>query len=639
VADYIEEVFGREGILARSMQGWEWRPQQAQMARAVDRALRECRHHDIEAPCGTGKTFAYLVPLIRHALDEHTRAVVCTANIALQEQLVRKDLPALKRLLPWKFDFALAKGIGNYLCLDRFEGAVHALAQAELFASRRDQRDMDFVIRWARTTRTGDRSDLPREVSPVVWNEVCGHSDLCNGPECRYFEDCFAMAARKGLGNVQIVVANYHLYFAHLRIRAEAGRDILLPEHRWVVCDEGHEMAEIARRFFGVRIGPRSHGFLLRGAQLAGVPAAGDLLRRRARELFEEVATLVPAGVNAVRLRDCVPAGVEPYRAALGAYLDALRAARKNASPDVADALDKYAAAAKRLAAGLAVFARGDGDLVRCVVRDGGACVLEAYLIDVAPLLDQELFGRTAAVVTTSATLAVGGSFEFLHSERGGAGAETMVLPSPFDMEQQCLVYVPEMPEPNADGYLDALAGVVRDFAQRLRGRTMALFGSWRALDHVAARLGGAGLRVLRQGDRPRTQLLEEFRSGADGAVLLGTASFRQGVDIPGEALTCLVIDRVPFRPPDDPVAQAISERRSNGFATFLLPEALLYLRQAVGRLIRTRTDRGIVVLCDGRMYTRRYGGMVRRSLPGCRITRRTAKAYAFLEEIRGGDS
>lgn len=639
MSDYLDEFFGPEGVLARKFRGAENRPQQHDMARAVDAALREDRPLDVEAPCGVGKTFAYLVPLLRHVKENRSRAVVCTANIALQEQIVGKDLPMLKRLLKGTWSYSMIKGINNYLCLDRYEDAMQ---EPGLFE---DHGEATKSFRaWAQTTTTGDRSDLDVEPPRELWQRVSGVTDLCNGSQCRYYENCHAMRARRRLFATDLIITNYHLYFAHLAVKRDAGRDLVLPEHRYVVCDEGHEMADIARKFFGHRVTSRSVYFLFRGTKALGRKDLNDALAGTSRQLFENAAKRAGDAPFAVRLRGRPPPGIPEARKALAEYGRAMFAATKEATePEALDRLSKCSNAASRMDQSLAVFEapKEDDGLVRCVTREGDSTALEAMRLDVAPLMDELLYKEIGGVICTSATLTAGGSFAFLKSERGGAKAAELVVPSPFDFESQCLVWVPkiESKNPNDPSFRDELAEVIGTVLGWLGGRTMALFCSYKSLQHCADRAASLGVRVLKQGDKPRTKLLDEFRRRARNTALFATDSFWNGVDIPGDALTALVIDRIPFRPPDEPLTEAIQEGREDGFQSYALPRALLDLRQGVGRLIRTRTDRGIVVLCDPRVYTKGYGAAVRASLPQCRITREASEAKSFLEALHAGRS
>jgi len=609
--------------LAAKLRGFEERPGQVAMAQAVAETLAKGGALAVEAPCGIGKTFAYLVPAIRHAMETESRVVVCTANIALQEQIIAKDLPALSKAVGLPFRTALIKGIGNYLCLDRFHDTRGELTRITF--DKREIRHWNQVMDWAGSTKSGDISDLDFEPLDGVWGRVNGVPELCTGSECRYYEDCHAMNARRLLREAHVIVTNYHLFFAHLRVKMAAERDVILPPYSAVICDEAHEMADIARDFFGLRLTPFSILTLVRGANRFRLRHVADRLRAESKRFFAEVEKFSQSGRYRARLRKPGFAEGEELLSAVvqfGKTLGDLESATEEESEK--DKVKKYRQAAEHYADSLERFLRlDDPNMVYSIERSGS---LVSRLIDPSALLREQLFA-SSTVVLTSATLA---PFELLRRETGAEFAERTV-PSPFDFREQAALVVPKMrTRPSDSGFLQELAEGIRKILEIMRGRTMCLFTSYRNLEFCADDAESTGVKILRQGDRPRTKLLEKFRKDPESA-LFATASFWQGVDIPGEALSCLAIDKLPFLPPDDPLLDAIQERDPECFARYSLPKAILSLRQGFGRLIRTRTDRGVVVIFDRRIVDARYGRDFLAALPECPLTRDLATLEEFF--------
>jgi ATP-dependent DNA helicase DinG len=613
----VGEIFGPEGLLARKSRAYEVRPGQVRMAEAVDRAIREKHHLAIEAPCGIGKTYAYLLPAILHAVETDSRVIVCTANIALQEQIFEKDLPALARTLPRKFTYALIKGINNYLCLDRFDETRAELPQVVF--DRRELRHWEKVAAWRDETRNGDVSDLEFEPAEAVWSRVNGVSELCNGSQCRYFEECFAMDARRKLRGAQVIVTNYHLFFAHLRVRSLGAGDVILPPASTVICDEAHDLADIARDFFGARLTPYSINTLVRGANYLRSGGTAELLRRASRNFFRGVQEVAerrlrkPGWIDAAGLKKAVA----EYRGLLD------EARRATEDEEELDKIAKFSNAAASYSETLEHFlSPDDPNSVYWIQKDAKAARLHARAIDVSGILREELFGKTPTVVLTSATLTANGRFDFIKRETGAEGARELSVESPFDFREQAILVVPRMKHgPNDDGFAGEVAGHLNRIIRFLGGRTMCLFTSYRNLAACAEEAAGTGVAILRQGEAPRSKLLRKFRRD-EGTALYATASFWQGVDIPGEALSCLAIDKIPFMNPGDPLLEALQERDPASFTNYSLPKAVLDLRQGFGRLIRTRSDRGVVVLFDARVFTKAYGAEILASLPPCPVFR-----------------
>jgi ATP-dependent DNA helicase DinG len=613
----IAEVFGPEGTLARKSKRYEVRPGQVAMAEAVERAIAGKRHLAVEAPCGIGKTYAYLVPAIEHALATDTRVVVCTSNIALQEQLVEKDLPALAKILPRPFSYALIKGINNYLCLDRYEETRGELAPVTF--DKKELRHWQKLQAWKGETKTGDVSDLDFEPDDNVWSKVNGVSELCNGSQCRFYNDCFPMDARRRLKSAQVIVTNYHLFFAHVRVKAFGAGDVILPAAPTVICDEAHDMADIARDFFGARLTPFSIATLARGASFLRRGGIAERLRQASRAFFLRVRDVAEK-----RLRKPHWTAPDELLRAIGEYMTLLKDQKEETEDtELIDKLSKFSMAAEGYVERLESFVRlDDKNQVYWVEKDDRSAKLCSRLIDVAPVLDEQLFKTTPTVILTSATLTANGQFDFVKRETGGAEARELRVDSPFDFREQAILVVPKMKsQPNDPGFAPEMSVHLNRILKFMGGRTLCLFTSYRNLAACADAAEATGVTILRQGDKPRSKLLKEFRKD-EGTALFATSSFWQGVDIPGEALSCLAIDKIPFMNPGDALLEALQERDPACFSNYSLPKAILDLRQGFGRLIRTRSDRGVVVIFDNRLFTKSYGGEVLASLPDCPVHR-----------------
>jgi ATP-dependent DNA helicase DinG len=622
----VADFFGPGGLLERCIPGYEPRPGQVAMAEAVARALEKKRPLLVEAPCGIGKTFAYLVPAVAHALEHEGRVVVCTSNIALQEQIFRKDLPVLACLFPRKFTAALIKGLNNYLCLDRFEETRELLPRIAFDRGRFDQ--WRRIAAWRERTSTGDVSDLPFEPDDEVWGRVQAVSELCNADDCRFADECFALDARRRLRGAQVIVTNYHLFLAHLDLRRQGAGDVLLPPLSAVLCDEAHELADIARDFFGRRLTPHSIRPLVHAARFVRRGAEADRLRRASEAFFRRARE-----VEGRRLRRPRWIDASELDAAVADFHDLLlRLGERAETDDERDKLSKFASAAAAYRGTLRYFLElEDPNAVYWIEKDAETSRLQSRAVDVSGILEEELFRAFPAAVLCSATLTADGEFDFLRRETGAADAEELRVPSPFDFERQAVLIVPRMrSSPNDPDFASEMSGHINRILRHLGGRTMCLFTSYRNLEACAEAAVETGVRILRQGDLPRSKLLEEFRKD-EGTALFATSSFWQGVDIPGEALSCLVIDKIPFMSPGDPLLEALQERDPRSFWNYSLPKAILDLRQGFGRLIRTRTDRGVVVIFDNRLFTKAYGVGVRASLPSCPVHRDLDTLERFL--------
>ncbi|MBI3184688.1 MAG: helicase [Myxococcales bacterium] len=632
---YLEDVFGEGGAFARAFPGYERREPQVRLAMAVDAAIANGGHLLAEGPCGTGKAFAYSVPAAYHARHSGRRVVIATANIALQEQLVVKDLPALQRALPWPFTFALLKGRNNYACWDRYYEAQARAELGELFGEEEACRR---IVEWIKETKTGDVSELDFVPAPAVWSRFSIGAEDCKGQDCSSYGDCFSVRARRLAAEADIVVCNYHLLFAHLQVKSLTGQDIVLPEHDVLICDEGHRMAEVARDFLGYQV---SFHVVRRVASALGDLRQKELagkLREAGEAFFRRLADHARSPAYRVRLRRPGEVDAGPLPALLGSAESLLEAAALAAEddPDRRATLRRAARQARqgRERIGDALELE-DGNAV-CFIEldDRGHARLCSKPIDVSGRLREELFGATRTVVVTSATLSTDSNFEFVRRELGlPEDADEVIVESPFDFPSQALLAIPEgLPEPNDPGFPKAAGEVIHSVVEALDGRTLGLFTSYRVLNAVAQYIAGNGRRVLKQGDMPRNRLVEAFKA-QPGTVLLGTESFWTGIDVPGDALQAVVIDRLPFPTPDDPLMDAICERNPRWFADVSVPRAIIALKQGFGRLIRSRADRGAVVILDRRLADKSYGRRFLRSLPPALRTRDLGNIRLFLDE------
>ena len=635
--DYLFEVFGDGGLFASRFPGYEMREGQVALARMVDEAMSGGRHALGEGPCGTGKSVAYAVPAVYRAHHDKKRVVIATANIALQEQLVRKDLPMLAGVLPWSFTFALLKGRNNYACLDRL---AESEARGELHGLYYDgqQQQVDDVLAWAEATKTGDVSELPFIPQAQVWSKFSVGSEECKGDSCPFRDDCFAERAKGLAQGADIVVTNYHMLFAHLAVREATGQDLVLPAFDLLVLDEAHEAAEIAREFFGFAVSEHMLGRLASAtADLGNKQLAGEL-RQEAQRLFATLADYARSPRYKKRLK---APGFAPDTGVQRALSKLVALATRRAEDELAERKERATArnVAKNAGAASARLTEGlhqtDPRKVYWLDVDGkGRTKLRSKPIDVSALLQEELFARCPSVSMVSATLTTSGTFDFVRRELGvPEGALEVIAETPFDFESQALLVVPEkVPDPRDADFVDAAARIFQQVVDACDGRTLGLFTSYRNLNAVYERIDGGGDRVLRQGDLPRAELTRIFKEDT-GSILLGTESFWTGIDVAGEALTGLVIDKLPFPPPDDPVIDAICERDPHAFDNYLVPLAIIALRQGVGRLIRCKTDVGVAVILDKRIAEKGYGRKFLKSLPPMLSTRRVENISRFLAE------
>jgi ATP-dependent DNA helicase DinG len=636
----LQRLFADGGALAGQIPGYRLRPQQLELAGAILQAIEADAPLVAEAGTGTGKTLAYLVP----ALLAGGKVIVSTGTKTLQDQLYDRDLPAVRAALASGAVTALLKGRANYVCLHRLERAG---AEARL-GSRDDARQLQRIERFAALTASGDRAELPDVPDDApVWLHATSTRENCLGQECPRYQDCFVMKARRGALAADVVVVNHHLFFADVVLRDE-GVSELLPSCNTLIFDEAHQLPDTARLFFGESVSTGQLVELSRDARLE-LRAAGG-----AGPEFDALAGRLEKAARDLRLcfgtdgpRQALAWAQAAARPEFGGALEALQAALAifgAALEAQAERAEGLAACARRAQEARAVLERIAGaegaELVRWVEVFGHALQLHLTPLSSAELFRRQLEEQPRAWIFTSATLAVGEDFSHFKEELGLGAAAAQSWPSPFDYARQALLYVPRgMPaDPNDPAFTEAVVEAALPVLEASGGRAFLLFTTLRALRRAHELLRErVKFPLLVQGTGSRSELLARFRA-LGNAVLLGSASFREGVDVRGEALSLVVIDKLPFAPPDDPVLaariEALKARGGNPFTEFQLPQAILQLKQGAGRLIRDDTDRGVLMLCDPRLYSRPYGRLVRASLPPMKPTRELAEVRDFFARI-----
>ena len=631
--------FGPGGTFERSLPGWRVRPQQLEFAQAVLAAIESAGVLIAEAGTGTGKTFAYLAP----ALIAGGRVIVSTGTKTLQDQLFHRDLPLVREALGVPAKVALLKGRANYVCLHHLEES----SAGGTFASREEARNIHAIARFAGRTDSGDKAEcLQVPEFSGAWARATSTRENCLGAKCRHYEDCFVMKARKSASDADIVVVNHHLFFADVVLREEGVTD-LLPSANTIVFDEAHHLPDLARLFFGQAVSTAQVLELARDARGA------QILHAKETPAIGEAALAADRAARDVRI--ALGTGTGRFAAAqldaneaLARVLDALDARLADlagilaAHAERADELRNAHERALALREALAAWRGEPGEgAVRWVETYAQSAVLNRTPLDVAPIFAQQLAAGKRAWIFTSATLSVGGDFAHYQAELGLGEAQARHWESPYDFAGQALLYVPEdLPEPNSPGFTEAVIEAAYPVIEAAQGRAFLLFTSLRAMDIGHARLkeklAGAGLDwpVFLQGTAGKNELLERFRD-TPNAILLGSQSFWEGVDVKGEALSLVVIDKLPFNPPDDPVLAArieqINRAGGNAFMQYQVPRAVIALKQGAGRLIRDETDCGVLMICDPRLVSKPYGKRIWRALPPFRRTRSRDDAVAFF--------
>jgi ATP-dependent DNA helicase DinG len=640
----LERIFSLHGACAKVLPGWRVRPQQLAMAAAVERAIAEHGVLLAEAGTGTGKTLAYLIP----ALLSGGKVVISTGTKALQDQLFHRDLPAARRALKTPVKVALLKGRANYVCRHHL---ARNLADGR-FTQRDDAAWLHRIERFADTSLSGDRAEaegIPEDAN--AWHYAVSTRENCLGSDCEHFRDCFVMQARKNALDAEVVVVNHHLFFADLWLKDEGVAE-LLPACNTVILDEAHQLAETAAQFFGETLSTAQLLDLAGDSKRLAAVKAGDFpaLRRGAEDLAKAARDLrLVFPQNPLKTTAADLARYEKWPDALNALREALDTLAKlletqaERDADLKNCHERAQGVAATLARwqGADAAEAADPPRVRWLETTMSSLLLHATPLSVGDLFGARLGERAQAWILTSATLSVGGDFTHLKARLGIEAAQTLCVDSPFDYPRQGVLYVPqELPAPNTPAFTEAVVAAALPVLELSQGRAFILFTSLRALDKArglltdAFKARGWDYPLLVQGDAPKNELLARFQQ-AGNAVLLGSQNFWEGVDVPGDALSVVIIDKLPFQPPDDPVVAAriaqAEKQGGNAFMDYQLPHAAIALKQGAGRLIRTETDRGVLVICDTRLADKPYGRRLLDALPAMTRTRKLAVVERFF--------
>ncbi|MFZ6756387.1 ATP-dependent DNA helicase [Undibacterium sp. Ji50W] len=642
----VEHIFGLTGPLSASVNAYRPRQAQTEMAKAIADAIAGQKTLIAEAGTGTGKTYAYLIP----ALLWGGKVVVSTGTKNLQDQLYLRDIPTIRKVLKAPVSVALLKGRANYLCHYHLERTI----QNGRLSSREDVGYLRDISRFIKTTSTGDKAELARvPESASVWSLVTSTKDTCMGSECQYYQDCFVMKARKEAQQADVVVVNHHLFFADVALK-DTGIAELLPSANTVIFDEAHQLPETATLFFGETVSTSQVLELCRDVLAEGLSHARD---------GAEWAKLVAPVERAARdLRLAFPQDVVRYSidqiAPSSPFFEALETL-KTCMQDMIAVLEKQAERAETLeqcrvrsillAEQYEKWNAADdgksGDYVLWVEAFSTSLQLHRTPLSIAPIFNKQREGVPRAWIFTSATMAVKNDFSHYVSQMGLWDEPARTWASPFNYQEQGYLYVPNgMPQPNSYEYMDAVIDAALPVIEAAGGRTFLLCTTLKAVKHSAERLReefqkrGLDFPLFVHGDAGRTELLDRFRAAGNG-VLIGSQSFWEGVDVRGEALSLVIIDKLPFSPPDDPVLSAriaaMEKKGLNGFVHHQLPEAIINLKQGAGRLIRDEGDRGVLMICDPRLISKPYGKRVWQSLPSFARTRELSDVLAFFQKIK----
>ncbi|MCH9799398.1 MAG: ATP-dependent DNA helicase [Betaproteobacteria bacterium] len=637
----LSQLFTPQGPLASAIKGYSERTEQVRMAEAIADAIAHNKQLVAEAGTGTGKTFAYLVP----ALLSGGKVIISTGTKTLQDQLFNRDLPNVRDALKVPVTVSMLKGRANYVC-------HYHLARAEQdgrFASREDAKYVHLIKSFAEHSKTGDKSELVEvPENAMVWANVTSTRENCLGQDCTHYKDCFVMEARKKALAADVVVVNHHLFFADVMLRDEGVAE-LLPSANTVIFDEAHQLPEVAGLFFGEDVSTNQLLELCRDSTSAYLTLAKDCIA-----LSEAVPPLEKAvkdfrlifayeGARMPVQKTLVLKGFEEAYSEMQTQLAALtKVLESQAARD--PMLEKCWQRGEELLIQLRRWQKAENsNLVRWVEVFTQSVQLHATPLSVADTFGKQLNAEPRAWIFTSATLAVKSDFSHYQAQMGLSQAETLYLQSPFDYEQQALLYAPaNMPDPNSPNYIEAVAEAALPVIQASQGRAFVLCTSLRAMREIHALLkesfanNGMEYPLLLQGDSTRTELLDRFRAHGN-AVLVGSQSFWEGVDVRGEALSVVIIDKLPFAPPDDPVLSAridkLNTEGKNAFMEYQLPYSVITLKQGAGRLIRDETDRGVLMICDPRLITKSYGKRIWQSLPPFKRTKELADVEAFFSE------
>ena len=683
----IADIFMNKGILSTRLKNYEYRHQQVLMAEAISRAIKGNTHLIAEAATGVGKSIAYLIPLILslYKNNENKKVVISTYTKALQHQLVDKDLPFLKNALGIDFNFALCLGGENYLCLKRLnQVSTHGLFEQD------EAEILKGLLTWGKSTKTGLKSDMDFVPMSKLWQKVCREGDLCFGKRCRYYDQCFYQRAKAIERSASILVTNHHLFFAHIA----SGWNIL-PKFHSVVFDEAHQIEDVASDYLGMAVSNyrvkglldaiisqstgkgllsrlewiTPHTFseidsLVKKARRAGEEFFGILSERlsvqQSNDIKGSINRYVSQTARRIRGENFIPNPLQEPLLTLRERFESIMAMAENYEDEkeILALIDRCTSLSSDLES---IICQRLADYVYWYEVEGRRCRIAATPIDISFILRNQIFEHIKPVILTSATLSIHGDFSFIKERLGIEGGEELALSSPFDYRENSMIYIPKgISDPRDIEEFDRdVISSINSILSITHGRTLILFTSYSMLNKSYNALtdnppsspffkGGkegdfikgvqGGMLFLRQGEMDSYKLVEEFKNRGN-AVLLGTHTFWQGVDIPGDALQCVIIVKLPFQVPDDPVTEARIERlKENGkdpFIHYQIPNAVILFKQGFGRLIRTQNDKGVVAILDPRVKTRFYGDKFLSSLPDCIKTDSLERIREFFSKIR----
>ncbi len=627
--------FAPRGALSEWHPNYEFRPGQLEMAEAVEMAIADRKHLLVEAGTGTGKSLAYLVP----AILSGKRVVVSTGTKNLQEQLFFKDIPFLQQHFANQLRVCYMKGRGNYACRQK----IYDAEREPILAGLEEVADFQIIRDWEKTTETGDRAEIKTlPESSTAWGKVDARGELCTGQKCAQYERCFITEMQRRAMASDIIIVNHHLFFADLAVKENDFASII-PEYEAVVFDEAHELEDVAGQYFGLSVSNYMIDDLRKDIQ--------GVARRKNLGTAELDRVLIGLQDATERFFACFPpqegrtgfgrraAFVEQFREVYEDLLSALEMTGVQLQM-IRESMDEVVplfGRARTIQENLKQYLEGEAEeFVYWIERRGRGVFLQAVPINISNLLAEKLFDKVPTTVLTSATLSVGGGFEFLVKRLGIPYARELNVASPFDFQEQALLYVPQhLPDPRDGGFTKAAAEEIIRLLQLSRGRAFVLCTSYQSMRNLHDKVSfEIDYPVLLQGTGPRNALLEEFKR-TPNAVLFATSSFWQGVDVQGDQLSCVIIDKLPFAVPSDPVVAARTEavRRQGGepFREYQIPQAAIALKQGFGRLIRSRTDRGVLALLDNRITRQRYGQIFFDSLPDYAFTTEIARVEEFF--------